>query len=384
MSPVRSSFIKKAFVSIRDLPLTKKTSNGVSIAIFVLTKNGMQLAKSLSRKIDAGAQQGEHLPNLFANPKNFTKDVKYAFEKYDGLIFIMATGIVVRTIAPLLKNKAEDPAVVVLDEKGKYVISLLSGHLGGANDLAKRIAKLIGAKPVITTATDVNNLPCIEGIAERFNLAIEDFKKSKIVNSAIVNGRPVAFVDEDAKRRKAIKRGVGSRKWRVGFKFYKSISQIKHDKINVFVIISNSLLSHTQHPTSRILFLRPKNLVVGIGCDRGVKLKEVESAYFSVLKKWDVSPLSVRNIASIDVKKNETGLLKFAGKYNLPVSFYSKDELAEMPLPSGFSPFVMGKVGVGGVCEPAALKSAGTKKIWIKKQKIGRVTIAAAKVPFAS
>src|SRR3990167_2187354 len=198
------------------------------LAIFALTKNGIVLGRRLSQKMGA---------DLFANPKDFKKSVKYAFEKYDGLIFIMATGIVVRTIAPLLKNKAEDPAVVVLDEKGKYVISLLSGHLGGANDLAKRIARLIGAKPVITTATDVNNLPCIEDIAERFNLAIEDFKKSKIVNSAIVNGRPVAFVDEDAKRREAIKGFVGSRVQ--GFKFYKSAVQTRRIKPEVFVIVSN-------------------------------------------------------------------------------------------------------------------------------------------------
>jgi len=356
----------------------------VNLAVFAITKNGIALGKRLSHKIDA---------NLFVNLKDFKKCVRYAFKKYDGMIFIMATGIVVRTIAPFLKNKAEDPAVVVMDEKGKHVISLLSGHLGSANELTRKIAKVTGAKPVITTATDVNRLPCIEEIAERFNLAIEDVKRIKVVNSAIVNRRSVAFVDGDGRRLKAIKMGVGSRKWGVGFKFYKSISQIKHDKIDTFVIISNGLLSHIPHPTSHILFLRPKDLVVGIGCDRGIKLKEVEIAYFSVLKKWDVSPLSVRNIASIDVKKNETGLLKFAEKYNLKVDFYSKDELADMPLPSGFSEFVMGKVGVGGVCEPAALKSAGTnlslcalnrEKIWIKKQKIGRVTIAVAKAQFIS
>src|SRR3989337_3538503 len=244
----------------------------MNISVFALTKNGAELGERLCRRID-GAYL--HLPVRFKGSFNaaflndFRSQVGQAFGKSNGLIFIMASGIVVRSIAPFLKNKAEDPAVVVMDEKGRYVISLLSGHLGGANNLAKSIAKIIGAKPVIQTATDVNNLPCIEDIAEKFNLAIEDFKKIKMVNSAIVSGRPVAFVDEDAKRLKAIKRGVGSRKWRVGFKFYKSISQIKHDKINVFVIISNSLLSHTQHPTSRILFLRPKNLVVGIGCDRG-------------------------------------------------------------------------------------------------------------------
>ncbi|MBI3755177.1 MAG: cobalt-precorrin 5A hydrolase [Deltaproteobacteria bacterium] len=341
------------------------------LAIFALTKNGIKLAKNLSQKIEVA--------DLFINSKNFKKHVRYAFSKYDGLIFIMAAGIVVRTIAPLLKNKAKDPAIVVMDEKGKYVISLLSGHLGGANNLAKDIAKTIGATPVITTATDVNNLPCIEDIAERFNLAIEDVKKIKSVNSAIVNGRVIAFIDEDAKRLQAIREFVDSRI--KGLKFYKYAAQTK--RMMPAVIVSNKpAISH--QPSATSLFLRPKDLVVGIGCDRGVKLKEVESAYLETLKKWDVSLLSVRNLASIDVKNNEKGLLGFAKKYRLKIDFYSKGELAEMPLPSGFSKFVMGKVGVGGVCEPAALKSAGTKKIWIKKQKLGRVTIAAAKVPFTS
>ncbi|MBI3398986.1 MAG: cobalamin biosynthesis protein [Deltaproteobacteria bacterium] len=169
----------------------------------------------------------------------------------------------------------------------------------------------------------------------------------------------------------------------MNFKFYKSIPPTKQLQKEIYVIISNNFSSHIPHPTSHILLLRPKDLAVGIGCDRGVKLKEVESAYLETFKKWDVSLLSVRNLASIDVKNNEKGLLGFAKKYHLKIDFYSKDELADMPLPSGFSKFVMGKVGVGGVCEPAALKSAGTKNIWIKKQKIGRVTIAAAKVPFA-
>ena len=365
----------------------------MNISVFALTKNGAELGERLCRKID-GAYL--YLPVRFKGSFNaaflndFRNQVGQAFGKSDGLVFIMASGIVVRSIAPFLKNKAEDPAVVVMDEKGRYVISLLSGHLGGANNLAKSIARIIGAKPVITTATDVNNLPCIEDIAKKFNLAIEDFKKIKMVNSAIVSGRPVAFVDEDAKRLKAIKRfieqragGKGQGARRVRFSDFKFARETKRLKADVFVIISHGSPSSLQ-PSALSLFLRPKDLVVGIGCDRGVTRKEVEGAYFSVLKKWDVSPLSVRNIASIDVKKDEKGLLKFAKKYNLKIDFYSKDKLADMPLPSGFSKFVMGKVGVGGVCEPAALKSAGTKKIWIKKQKIGRVTIAVAKAPFIS
>lgn len=350
----------------------------MNLAVFAITKNGIALGKRLSQKTGA---------DLFANLKDFKKCVRYAFKKYDGMIFIMAAGIVVRTIAPFLKNKVEDPAVVVMDEKGGCVISLLSGHLGGANALTRKIAKVTGAKPVITTATDVNNLPCIEDIAERFNLAIEDVKRIKAVNSAIVNRRAVAFIDDDAKRLKALRGFVSPRVQ--GCKFYKSVSQALKNKMDTLVVITNRWQGaispgplHRGEGVRGRVVLRPKNLVVGIGCDRGIKLEEVESAYFETLKKWEVSPLSVRNLASIDVKKNEAGLLRFAKKYNLKIDFYSKDELAKMPLPSGFSEFVMGKVGVGGVCEPAALKSAGIRKIWIKKQKIGRVTIAAAKAHF--
>src|SRR3989304_5967611 len=333
----------------------------MNISVFALTKNGAELGERLCRTIYAGDL---YLPVRFKGSFNaaflndFRNQVGQAFGKSDGLVFIMASGIVVRSIAPFLKNKAEDPAVVVMDEKGRYVISLLSGHLGGANKLAK-------------------------DIAEKFHLVIDDIKKIKTVNAAFVNSGRVIFVDEDAKRLKAIKGEVGCGKRGVDLKFYKSIPQTRRCKADVYVVITPNSQLRTPNSKSRLL-LRPKNLTVGIGCDRGVTRKEVEGAYFLVLKKWDVSPLSVRNISSIDVKKDEKGLLKFAKKYNLKIDFYSKDKLADMPLPSGFSKFVMGKVGVGGVCEPAALKSAGAKRIWIKKQKIGRVTIAVARAPFIS
>lgn len=372
-------------------------------SIFALTNNGAELGRRICKGIGNSLL---YLPERFIylypkiSPKkstnlsdiiffkDFKKEVERSFKKSDGIIFIMATGIVVRAIAPFLKNKVEDPAVVVLDEKGRYAISLLSGHLGGANDLTKRVAALIDAEPVITTATDVNSLHCIEDIAKRFNCAIEDYKKIKLVNSQIVNGGRLVFVDKDIKRFKAIKgfipeifnRGMAGE----DSNFYKYIhsSKIKTEdkkmREGVFVIISNK--SNISPSLSHIL-LRPKELIVGIGCDRGVRLKEVEDAYFKILEEHNISPLSVRNIASIDIKNDEKELISFAKKHSLNIEFYSKEEMKDMPLPSGHSKFVMGKVGIGGVCEPAALKSAGTKKIWIKKQKIGRVTIAIAKAP---
>lgn len=354
--------------------------------VFAITRGGVELGRRLVRVLPTSRL---HLFNRFETRrgekgfKDLKEEVKEAFGRYDGLIFIMAIGIVVRTVTPFLRDKTKDPAVVVVDERGRFAISLISGHLGGANGLAREIASAIGARPVITTATDVKGLPCIEDIARRFNLVIEEIKGVKYVNSAIVNGRRVAFVDVDTKRREGIKKEVGCGKLGVDFKFYKHISRTAQLKNEVFVIVSNNSLPHILTSTSYLL-LRPKDLVVGIGCDKGVRLREVKDAYFEVLKRWGVSPLSIRNLATIDIKKNEKGLLNFAKRYNLPIEFYPRDELAKMPLPSGTSRFVIEKVGVGGVCEPSALLSSGAKRIWVKKQKVGRVTIAIAKVPFTS
>ncbi|MBI5286633.1 MAG: cobalamin biosynthesis protein CbiG, partial [Deltaproteobacteria bacterium] len=154
------------------------------IGVFAITKGGLELGRRL---IEVFPSSRLHVFNGFKGSvgetsfQNLRQEVKKAFNGYDGLVFIMATGIVVRVIAPFLKDKAKDPAVVVVDEGGRYAISLLSGHLGGANELTMRIAKLIGAKPVITTATDINGLPCIEEVAKRFNCTIEDYKRVKCV-----------------------------------------------------------------------------------------------------------------------------------------------------------------------------------------------------------
>jgi cobalt-precorrin 5A hydrolase len=370
----------------------------MTISIFCVTENGLKIAEKLAWGL--GSSDIYTLADV--RKRGLPRLVKRAFSESDGLIFIMAAGIVVRTIAPLINGKEIDPAVVVVDEKGRHAISLLSGHLGGANELAQRVAELIGARPVITTATDANGLPCIEDIARKFNCVIENIKGIKHVNSAIVNGGSVAFVDNDTNRLRAVEETLcqevssnhslansgkdKARRKATGkgphYRFFGFLSQAIKVRNDAVVVISNKLLSKPRLPTPNFLLLRPKDIVVGIGCDRGVRMIEVKDAFDSVLEKWDVSPLSVRNLTSIDVKTNERGLLAFARRYKLNIVFYSKDELAEMPLPSGASAFVMDKVGVGGVCEPAALRSAHTKKIWIKKQKTGRVTVAVAKVPF--
>lgn len=351
-----------------------------TISLFPVTENGYSLALKLKKKL-AGVTVCK--PGELRGGRLFRK-VKEAFGASDALVFVCASGIAVRAVSPLLKGKHVDPAVIVMDEKGGFVISLLSGHLGGANRLAGKIASLIGATPVITTATDVMGLPCVEDIAERFSLSIEDVKKIKVVNSAIVKrtgaagGAAVLVVDEDPARLAAVKKAFGKTPV---FGFKKRLP----DDLEGFraCVLITSLTGKKNAASGRIMALRPKEFVAGVGCKRGVRAGEVEEALNEALKKAGVSPLSVRNLATIDIKKDEKGLLLFAKRARLSVEFFSSSELNGIKrLPSGSSRVVMEKTGAGGVCEPAALLSSGAKRIWLKKIKTERVTVALARVPF--
>lgn len=357
----------------------------MKIAIIAITKGGCQLGSRLAAKIKAEA-------DLFI-PERFKEEIKAdanifdgnlkalvanIFPNYSGLVFIMAAGIVVRMIAGLIKDKRVDPAVVVMDEKGDYAISFLSGHLGGANELSRKCALAVGAIPVITTATDVNNKPSIDLIAKELNLAIENHRSIKIISAAMVNNERVGIVD----RYGLLKRYYAGED-EDNVRYYSSITYAVHVNASAYIFLTNRD-SEIFKKRKNILFLRPKNLIAGIGCNRNTKASEIEKVYFDVLKENNLSPLSVRNIATIDVKKNEKGLNNFVKKHRFDVIYYTKDELNTIEPPSGESENTLKNVGAKGVCEPAAMLSSGARSLIVKKQKIGNVTIAVAEAPFTS
>ncbi|MEK6678169.1 MAG: cobalt-precorrin 5A hydrolase [Nitrospirota bacterium] len=357
----------------------------MKIAIVAITKNGCQLGERLIAKMKADA-------DLFI-PERFRDEVKAnanifdghldnlvvnIFPNYSGLVFIMAAGIVVRMIAGLIKDKRVDPAVVVMDEKGDYAISLLSGHLGGANELSRKCALATGAIPVITTATDVNNKPSIDMIAKELNLVVENYKAIKIINAAIVNNERIGIVD-----RYGLLKRYFSGEDEDNVRYYSSVTYAVNVNASAYVFLTNRDNALFKK-AGNVLFLRPINLVVGIGCNRNTKASEIEKVYFKALKENNLSPLSVRNIATIDVKKNEKGLNSFIKKHNFDVIYYTKDELNRIEPPSGESENALKNVGAKGVCEPAAILSSWAKALLVKKQKIGNVTIAVAEAPFIS
>ena len=236
------------------------------------------------------------------------------FYAADALLFIGACGIAVRAIAPLIRDKATDPAVVVMDEMGRHVIPILSGHMGGANDLALLIAQKTGAAPVITTATDVRGIPAIDSWAMAHDCAIQNPSAIKAVSAAALDGQ------------------------RIG------------------VAITEREI---EPPFPATLFLRPRTLSLGVGCKKGIDPDLFEKTALAFLCRCGVSLLAVKSLATIDLKKEEPALTRFCRKYRLPLQAYPASALKKVPGIFAHSDFVERTVGVDNVCERAAVKASG-------------------------
>ncbi len=343
---------------------------GKGIAVFPVTERGLELAERLSGRPGVVV----HAP-MKLRRGGLKRLVKEAFEERAALLFISASGIAVRSVAPYIKGKGTDPAVIVMDEGARFVVSLLSGHLGGANRLAREIAAFFKATPVITTATDVAGLPCVEDIAERFSFVVEDARRIKRVNAAVLRGEKVLVVDPDARRRKRAKALFGD-----AFSFGARVPS-RRGGYSAFVIISSlKSVDAPEEILKKALVLRPREFAIGVGCRRGVSAREISIAVKKAMEEAGISLFSIRNIATIDIKKDETGLTGFAAKAGLGMEYFSATELNRVRPPSGRSRTVEEKTGAAGVSEPAALLSSGAKRLWLKKRVYGRVTVAAARV----
>ncbi len=333
-----------------------------STSIFYITENGLRLARRLQERFP-GADMIKF--NTGAVPGHWSGE--------RDLIFIMAAGIVVRTIAPLLKDKKSDPAVVVLDEQGKFAVSLVSGHLGGANELAKEIAGFLKGEAVITTASDVNHLPPIDLWARDNNLIIENWEVLPLVGTRYVNnGGLRVYCDIPLDLPPEFLRVADPR-------FADAIITNRRD-----VYAGSPRCSITGEGCSteacRVkgqVYLRPANLIAGIGCNSGTSLDEIEDALRRTLDGHNLVFLSLQSLATIDIKGNEPGLRGLADKYNLPLRTFSPGDLNTI---AGIerSEAAFKATGAYGVAEPAALLASGGDKLIVPKQKKGNVTLAIA------
>ena len=336
------------------------------IAVVYLTRNGARLAERVAEalrehSVEAFGKHGgfgraieEPLPRLFAR----------LVKGYDAVVCIMALGIVVRTLAKHLRSKQSDPPVLCIDELGRHVISVASGHRG-ANRLAELIASRINAEPVITTSTDVQGLVSVEELAERFKLVLER-GDAKAVNSAIANHRRVAIFTDLAIEAEP-------------FDSY-SILELSRRECDACVVITNKLL---QPPAKPYVLLRPKNLILGVGARRGVEKEHMLSAISLALSEAGLSAASVRAIATIPRKAKEPGIAAAAASLGVPIVEVPIEEIKKVEGRFKGSEFVRQSVGVASVAEPCACIASGGGRLLLRKRAYGGVTIAIAEVEHA-
>jgi cobalt-precorrin 5A hydrolase/precorrin-3B C17-methyltransferase len=331
-------------------------------AIVYITDNGLSLAQRLKSSL--------HDVEIVRFAPGVVTDL---WSRHEALVFIMASGIVVRTIAPLLKDKKTDPAVVVLDEAGKFAVSLVSGHLGGANELASEIARFLGGEAVITTASDVNNLPSLDLWARDHDLIIENWHDLPRVGTRYVNNGGLRVYSD------------------IPFVFPEEFLKVADPRF-ADAIITNRRDVYAGSPRCTItgegcstdacrvkgqIYLRPVNLVVGIGCNSGTSGDEIEAAVRGTLEEHNLVFASVGSLATISIKANEPGLKLFAEKYVFPLRSFPPEELNRVE-GTERSDTVFRATGAHAVSEPAALLAAGAEKLIVPKQKKGNVTVAIA------
>lgn len=291
-----------------------------------------------------------------------------------SLLFIGACGIAVRAIAPFLTDKLNDVPVLVMDEQGRFVIPVLAGHVGGANELALSLAERMGSTPVITTATDLNHCFAVDLFARRNALHIVNKDGIAKVSSRILAGEEVTMAVEEGHLREeeaqTLRGRRGSRKTNIpeGIRLVSTEAPV------------DVLVAPASYGQGRLLTLRPKEYVIGIGCKRGKAAEQIDHFVNSVLKESGISMEQVAAFASIDRKKDEEGILWMSSHYGISFVTCSAEELQQVEGNFHASEFVKSQVGVDNVCERAALRFSGPGGTLITgKQAEDGITVAIAK-----
>lgn len=285
------------------------------------------------------------------------------FAEKRAMIFVSATGIAVRAIAPWIRDKMTDPPVVTVDEGAQFVIPLLSGHVGGANELARHIADWLEAVPVITTATDVNGKFAVDLFASAYHMTITDRKEAKNISAAVLEGKQIGvFSDLPIKK---LPDGFVMDRW---------------CEENICITVKDP-----SFPEKKASYLRlvPRAVVLGVGCRRGTDPEFMKEKVFALLKEHGIDPAAVKAIASVDVKQDEPAVLDlkqlFDGEcLHQPCEhrFYTPEQLNQVPGDFKESAFVKKQIGVGNVCERSACAAGG--KLLVEKQAGDGITLAAA------
>lgn len=361
------------------------------ISIICPSPNGKEIAMKLQKTLNAklyikennGLEKGqayftiksEKVRNEETEQNNF-EEITYRygedFKLYDiteqamknskKIIFISSTGIAVRAIAPFLKGKDKDPGVVVIDLSCKYAINILSGHLGGGNELTFKVSKILNTTPIITTASDNLGIIAPDLLAKRHNLVIEDLKKAKYIASLLVDKKTIGVKDDY----NMVKISNGYKKIDV---LMDNCIWITHNTKADFQEKINKELDY-----SKILKLIKKDVVLGIGCRKGTSYEKLREFIFNNLVKYNLDIRSIAIIVSVDLKANEDGIVKLSENLKCPFKTFSREEIKTVQDKYDKSEFVLRTLGITGVCEPC-VDLAGAK-VTVSKIKHEGMTLA--------
>jgi len=341
-------------------------------AIYALTKAGAELGFRLSKELGADLFLHKRCPGPDGamHFESLRRIVEANFFGYDAHVFIAATGIVVRVIAPLITSKDRDPAIVVLDQMGKFCISLLSGHLGGANALARQIASITGGQAIITTATDTAGIISADLLAKERDMAIGNIEAVKTVNGAMLAGEVVQIFDPEDRLGLVGQGHCGE----IMLEIVDSLEQWQPCVPGIRV----SWKRAKYEPST--LVLHPRCLVAGIGCNRNTPAEEILEVIKEVFHQNNLALSSLKALASIDAKRDEAGLIQAAQVLNTELLFFNKEALGAIMVPNP-SERVKFHMGVDSVCEAAAILATGKGNLIVPKTKTKNVTVAVALGP---
>ena len=394
----------------------------MQVRIISFTDRGQQLAELLADRLCGTATR-------CGRDCSLSEWVRDAFDSADALIYVGAVGICVRTIAPYIKSKTRDPAIIVIDETGRYVIPVLSGHLGGANDLARRIARLTGAEPVITTATDLAHAFSVDAWARIQGCVVENPGRIKYVSSKILSGDDIVIVSDfpisgevpehvivrvfrDAESRNACIRGrnccpgmygsieeldeiTACEKEDSDAASGKADDSVVHEGIDEHDERSaceaedaDAALTICHRDTVNVQILRivPRIVCAGVGCRRGIPARNIENAIRTAFEEACISENALCGVFSIDIKANEEGLREFCESRRLPFVTFSAEDLMSVTGTFTQSAFVKEITGVDNVCERSAVLGAGSDcedSLIFRKHVYDGVTVALAVRSFA-
>lgn len=332
--------------SLRGAELSKRVGE-------LLTSLGYDVRVETLPKYAEEAQ----LPAMVGNHNAVTE---VAFKDCQAIVFVGSVGIAVRSIAPFLKSKLVDPAVVSVDERGNFVIPLVAGHIGGANELARVLAVYVGGQACVTTATDVNGLFAVDEWAARNRMVICSLNAAKDFAAALVHD-DIVGLSSDFPVAEPLPRHI----------------ELTSEK-GKYPVGMAVTLDKTAQPFATTVRLLPKIVHLGIGCRRNTSLEAIEALVLPELERLKIDRRCVVGIASVDLKQDEQGLLAFAEKYKWSTNFYSSDALSRVEGEFTPSAFVESVVGVSNVCERSAVLASGGGKLLLPKTSLNGVTLAVA------